>query len=300
MNLSRIINEVILNIIKSLHVSTFYIVATPIGNLEDITLRALRVLKEVSLILCEDTRVTRKLLEHYGITTQVMSYHQHSGDAKRSEVMKLLVEGNDIALVTDAGTPGVSDPGNELVGSVVGWHFFDSKLGDRSVFHFPDSFVPPSEWDSLHTSTKLPRHEMSGSMPASSRKGQEKEYPAQEVSIIPIPGPSALTTALSIAGVSVDEFLFLGFLPHKKGRQTLLKEIATSKRSVVLYESKYRIVKLLEELEQHECGDRGIVVCRELTKKFETVYRGRVAEVAARLNAQQLKGEFVVIISGLR
>ena len=210
------------------------IVATPIGNLEDITLRALRALKEADLVLCEDTRVTRKLLEHYRIKTPVWSYHQHSGQVKSDRILAELAAGKAVALVTDAGTPGVSDPGAKLVAEAVA-------------------------------------------------SGHRLES---------IPGPSALTAAISISGLPLDKFLFLGFLPHKKGRQTLLGEIAESKYPVVLYESVHRIGKLLDELPPSD----DIVIARELTKKFETVYRGKVEEVKKRLVKEEIKGEFVVII----
>ena len=210
------------------------IVATPIGNLEDITLRALKVLKEADLVLCEDTRVTRKLLEKYQIKTPTLSYHQHSGKVKSDRILTELESGKAVALVTDAGTPGVSDPGGKLVAEAVA-------------------------------------------------SGHQVES---------IPGPSALTAAIAVAGLPLDKFLFLGFLPHKKGRQTLLGEIAESKYPVVLYESVHRIGKLLDELPPSD----DIVIARELTKKFETVYRGKVEEVKKRLVKEEIKGEFVVII----
>jgi 16S rRNA (cytidine1402-2'-O)-methyltransferase len=213
-----------------------YIVATPIGNLEDITLRALRILKEVDLILCEDTRVTKKLLDHYEIKSPTMSYHQHSGVIKSDKVLSQLSQGKSLALVTDAGTPGVSDPGGKIIAEAV----------------------------------------------------------AKDHQVIPVPGPSALAAAISIAGLPLDKFLFLGFLPHKKGRQTLLKKIADSDYPVILYESVHRIEKLLNELDPLS----QIVVCRELTKKFETIYRGAAREVKAQLKPSEIKGEFTVIIEG--
>ena len=209
-----------------------YIVATPIGNLDDITKRALDVLKGVDLILCEDTRVTQKLLNHFGINKPLQSYHQHSDARKLDYIVKILQEGKNIALVSDSGTPGISDPGNELV-------------------------------DKLKNVAE----------------------------IIPIPGPSAVATVASIAGISMDKFLFLGFPPHKKGRQTMFKEIAESKYPVVIYESVHRIIKTLKELQV--LYDFDIVVGRELTKKFETIYRGKISEVIPQI---AFKGEFVVII----
>ncbi len=217
---------------------TLFIVATPIGNLEDITLRALRILKEVDLIACEDTRVTKRLLEHYQIDKQVISYHQHSQVGKVDFLLEKLKQGKNIALVSDAGTPGISDPGGLLVSAAA----------------------------------------------------------SEGIKVEAIVGPSALTAALSISGLPTDKFLFLGFLPHKKGRETLIKEIIESKYTIVFYESVHRIIKALGQL--NEAGlERKVVVCRELTKKFETVYRGKINEVLKLLQDDQVKGEFVVIIS---
>ncbi|MFA5997337.1 MAG: 16S rRNA (cytidine(1402)-2'-O)-methyltransferase [Candidatus Paceibacterota bacterium] len=224
--------------------TTLYIIGTPIGNLEDITFRALRVLKEVDLVLCEDTRVTKRLLSKYEIGTPTMSYHAQSKLSKVDKIIALLEEGKNLALVSDAGTPCISDPGVLLVSQV------REKFGD-------------------------------------------------EVAIVPIPGPSALITALSAAGVSVAEFTFLGFLPHKKGRETLFKEIAESTRVMAFYESTHRIEKALESLEKF-CGpDRRVVVARELTKIYEEFARGTVAEVRAHYaqNQDRVRGEFVVIVS---
>lgn len=234
--------------------STLYVVGTPIGNLEDITLRALRIFKEVDYILCEDTRVTHNLLHHYEIKTPTISYHQHSGDLKIGRIIELLRSGKNLALVTDAGTPGISDPGGKLVSLV------------REEF----------------------------------KKLEEGPDNIESVKIESVPGPAALTTAVSIAGAGLDRFLFLGFLPNKKGRQTMLKEISGSDYPVIVYESKHRIVKLLEELEKfNESGKPyKIIVCRELTKMFESLYEGSAAEILAELmkDANNLKGEFVVII----
>lgn len=225
--------------------ATLYIIGTPIGNLEDITLRALRVLKEVDLVLCEDTRVTKRLLSKYEIDTPTMSYHAQSKLAKVDKILELLAEGKNLALVSDAGTPCISDPGMLLVSQV------REKFGD-------------------------------------------------EVSVVPIPGPSALITALSASGVSVAEFTFLGFLPHKKGRETLFKEIAESKRVMAFYESTHRIEKALESLEKFCGSERRVVVARELTKIYEEFARGTVAEVRAHYaeNPDRVRGEFVVIVEG--
>lgn len=223
--------------------SKLYIVATPIGNLSDITFRAIDVLKNVDLILCEDTRVSRKLLDYYGITTKVISYHQHSNDRKINSLLEKLKSGLNLALITDAGTPGISDPGNKLIADVI------TSMGDNCE-------------------------------------------------VIPIPGASAVISALSISGLPTDKFLFLGFIPHKKGRETLFKNIEASTETIVFYESTHRIIKTLESLDKLLSDNRSVVVCRELTKKFETVYRGKINEVLNNLKGDNTKGEFVVVISG--
>jgi 16S rRNA (cytidine1402-2'-O)-methyltransferase len=230
--------------------STFYVVGTPIGNLEDITLRALRIFKEVDLVLCEDTRVTKRLFDRHAVSTPTLSYHAHSTLAKIDEIIGMLDEGKNIALVSDAGTPGISDPGSLLV-SKIREHFSGEKEG--------------------------------------------------QVKIESVPGASALTAALSIAGVPIHEFTFLGFLPHKKGRETLFKEIAASERAVVFYESPHRIEKALESLAEF-AGDRTVVIARELTKIFEEIVRGTPAELAAFFakNQDKVRGEFVVIVEGVR
>jgi 16S rRNA (cytidine1402-2'-O)-methyltransferase len=223
-------------------IGTLYIVATPIGNLEDITLRALRVLKEVDCVLCEDTRTTKRLLSKYDITTKTMSYHAHSTSGKESVIIHMLADGQNLALVSDAGTPCISDPGVLLVAHV------------------------------------------------------REEFGA-DASIVPIPGPSALITALSVSGISSAEFTFLGFLPHKKGRETLFKEIAQSKRVIVFYESTHRILKTLASLDEH-VPQAVIVIGRELTKQFEEFVRGTAQEILAHFeaNPDRQKGEFVVIV----
>jgi len=217
-----------------------YIIATPIGNLEDITLRALRILKEVDLVLCEDTRQTRKLLDRYEIKTPTLSYHQHSKLQKIEQIIELLRNGKNLALVSDAGTPAISDPGGKLVEEVL---------------------------RALDT----------------------------EAEIIPIPGASAVTTAASISGFPTDKFLFLGFPPHKKGRNKFFKKIAESDVTVIFYESTHRILKSLEEL-RAATGEREVAVCREMTKMFETIYRGTVGEVLEKLKADTTKGEFAVVV----
>jgi 16S rRNA (cytidine1402-2'-O)-methyltransferase len=219
--------------------SALSIVATPIGNLEDITLRALRTLKESDAIYAEDTRVTSKLLAKYDIKKPVFRLDEAKETIKAKEVIERLEKGENIAYVSDAGTPGISDPGARLVKAV------------REAGH----------------------------------------------EVVAIPGPSALTAALSIAGLTTPEFVFLGFLPHKKGRQTALKGILEEKRAVILYESPHRILKLLEELET--LGERRIVIGRELTKMHEEMLSGNAYELRMRLDtAGTARGEFVVIVEG--
>jgi 16S rRNA (cytidine1402-2'-O)-methyltransferase len=218
-----------------------YIVATPIGNLKDISLRALEVLARVEIILCEDTRITTRLLDHYKIKAQrLISYHQHSNDKKVNELVGLIKD-KEVALVTDAGTPGISDPGNKII----------KTLSDKGI----------------------------------------------QTGIIPIPGASAMTAALSISGLPTDEFLFLGFIPHKKKRNKFLATVLESKRTVVFYESPYRIIKCLEQLKElDKSKNKQFVVCRELTKKFETIYRGNIEEVLEEVKKDPIKGEYVVVV----
>lgn len=222
----------------------FSVVATPIGNLEDITLRALRILKEADVVACEDTRTTKKLLSHYDIHTPLTSFHAHSGKKGFAKILSLLGEGKHVALVCDAGTPGISDPGLELVSIV------------------------------------------------------REQLP--EVKIEAIPGPSALAAALSIAGLRAASFTFYGFLPLKKGRETLFKEIAASERASVLYESPHRIVKALESLKKFLPAGRRIGVYRELTKMHEEALVGSPDELlqTLRVDSNHQRGEFVVIMEG--
>ncbi len=234
--------------------STLFIVATPIGNLEDITLRAIRVLKEVDLILCEDTRVTKRLLERYAINKPTMSYHAQSKLSKTDKIIALLEEGKNLALVSDAGTPTISDPGCMLVAQVR-THFMSRLNLDSKV----------------------------------------------QVEIVPIPGSSAVLSALSVSGFPSSEFLFLGFLPHKKGRETLFKEIVASKRTVVFYESPHRILKALESLKTHLGEKRKILVAREITKIYEENIIGTPEEVLTHftIHSDRVRGEFVVVVEGL-
>ena len=224
--------------------STIYIVATPIGNLEDLSFRALRILSEVDLILCEDTRVTKKLLDHYQMKTPTLSYHQHSQLKKVDYILDLLKQNKNLALVSDAGTPGVSDPGNKLISTII-------------------------------------------------------TSPGLVVKIVPVPGPSAVTAAASISGFPMDKFVFVGFPPTKRKRKKFFEEIVNSKYPVIFYESPYRIMKTLNELKV--INDKlPIVVCRELTKKFETIYRGTIEEISKQLGKSEVKGEFVVVVKGKR
>ena len=222
--------------------NTLYIVATPIGNLKDITLRALEVLRTADVVLCEDTRVTRKLLSHYEISARVESFHAHSTDGKVRKILNLLETNTAIALVTDAGTPGISDPGSELVARV------------------------------------------------------RRELP--DVAIVPIPGPSALSTILSAAGIESSEFVFLGFLPHKKGRETLFREIAAASRAMIFYESPHRILKALASLAGVLGPERTVVIGRELTKMHEEIVSGSAQDLLAHYerHPDRVRGEFVVIV----
>ena len=219
------------------------IIGMPIGNLGDITLRALEVLKGVDIIAAEDTRVTKKLLSHFDIHTDTIAYHAHSGEKGVEKVLELLRVGKWVGVVSDAGTPGISDPGSELV----------SRIRDE-----------------------LP-----------------------EVVIDAVPGASALTSALSIAGVHTARFHFLGFLPHKKGRKTLFAEIANEEHTVVFYESPHRIMKTLDSLVEVLDATKQVVVLRELTKMHEEVVRGSAQEVCDHFvaHADTVRGEFVVVVA---
>ncbi len=227
--------------------SNLYVIATPIGNLGDMTFRAVETLKAVDLVLCEDTRVTRNLLNYYLVGTDTMSYHAQSKLSKHEKIIEMLREGKSLALVSDAGTPTISDPGVMLIEMV------------------------------------------------------KRELP--DVKIITIPGASALTAALSISGIPSPQFTYYGFLPHKKGRETIFKEIAgrgpTSTRTSVFYESPHRIMKTLESLAKVLSPDRKVVIARELTKMFEELVEGSAAEVLGyfKKNPDKVRGEFVVIVS---
>lgn len=219
------------------------LVPTPIGNLEDVTLRALRVLKEADLIACEDTRTSGVFLDHYGIETPRTSYHDHNERQKAPQLVERMQAGATVALVTDAGSPGISDPGFYLVRACV-------------------------------------------------RAGVRVEA---------LPGPTAFVPALTLSGLPADRFVFEGFLPAKKGRQTRIQALAEDERTVVLYESPHRIVKTLGQLAEHFGGDRPAAVVRELTKKFEEVERGTLDELAAHYGARpKVRGEIVLVVGGRR
>lgn len=214
-----------------------YLVATPIGNLSDITKRALEVLGMVNLVVCEDTRVSKKLLAHYSINTPTTSYHHHSPQSVLDSLIRRLQSGESLAYISDAGTPGISDPGGKLV----------------------------------------------------------EQAAIASIKVVPIPGASAVTAALSVAGFNTQNYMFLGFPPHKKGRQTFFRELCKSDYVVVIYESTHRIIKTLTEL-ANLLPQNKLVVGRELTKQFETVYRGTASAIIEQLKNSSTKGEFVVII----
>lgn len=229
-----------------MNTGVLYIVATPIGNLEDITMRALKTLKEADSLVCEDTRVTRRLLDHYGIKTQAVSFYQNlrKGGAvkpvpKLEYLMEELKSGKNIALVTDAGTPGISDPGNQLVEKIL----------------------------------------------------------ENNIAVIPIPGASALTTLASVSGIDMSRFTFLGFPPHKKGRETFFKEVIALEYPVIYYESPHRVIKNLELLQRLGSAKK-IILGRELTKMFEEIVRGTASEILKYFAEKpgKVKGEFVIII----
>jgi 16S rRNA (cytidine1402-2'-O)-methyltransferase len=218
------------------------VVATPIGNLEDITLRALRTLKESDVIFCEDTRVTRNLLQRYDIHTSLRRLDAHTENKNVHEVLELLESGKHVSIVTDAGTPGISDPGSRAVAAV------------RAAF-------------------------------------------GATVKIEAIPGPSALTALLSISGLDVHQFVFYGFLPHKKGRQTLFKEIIASDKTSILYESPFRIIKTLESIVALD-PNRRVIIGREITKFYEEVLDQTARETLEHFKKHEPKGEFVVMVTG--
>ncbi len=216
-----------------------YVVATPIGNLADISGRAAATLQAVDYIACEDTRHSKLLLQHIGVFAPTISFHAHSNDHRISELIAKMQAGKKVALISDAGTPGLSDPGGLLV----------------------------------------------------------KAAHAHGVTVEAIPGPSAVVAALSVSGMSADQFIFYGFLPKKKGRQTLLTALKTEPKTTVFFESPHRILKTLADFRAILGGDRTICVCRELTKQFEEVLVGSLDQMCAEPVREQ--GEFVLVLEGV-
>lgn len=219
---------------------TLYIVPTPIGNLGDITYRAVEVLGKVDAILAEDTRQTKKLLDHYGIEKKLIPYHQHNEHKNLSMVIDKLKDGETFAVCTDAGMPGISDPGFLLIREVV----------------------------------------------------------QEGINVITLPGAVAAIVALVNSGLPCDTFVYEGFLPHKKGKQTKILSLAEEKRTTIFYESPHRIVKTLTMIKELLGEERGIVIGRELTKKFEEYVRGTVTEVLVHFESNVPKGEFVLLVAG--
>ena len=218
---------------------SLYVVATPIGNLEDMTYRAVRILKEADLIACEDTRQTRKLLDHYGIQRPAISYHEHNEQQRALELMEKLQQGLSIALVSDAGMPGISDPGYRVVGLAI----------------------------------------------------------EHGIRVVPVPGASAVISALAASGLSTDAFEFRGFLPAKSGqRRTALEAVRNVQHTVVVYEAPHRIVEAVEDIVHTLGPERPLVIARELTKVHEEFIRGRAGEIAERLRGRELKGEITLLI----
>jgi len=218
--------------------SRLYLVPTPIGNLEDISFRAVRVLKEVALILAEDTRTTGKLLKHYQISNRLQSYHIHNEHRVLENIIKRLTDGEEMALVSDAGTPSISDPGFLLV----------------------------------------------------------RECIKNDIAVECLPGATAFVPALVNSGFPTDRFFFEGFLPHKKGRQTRLKELAAMPHTLIFYESPHRLVKTLEQFAEFFGADRPVSVSRELTKIHEETIRGNITEVLAYYTDNTVKGEIVIVV----
>ena len=217
-----------------------YIIPTPVGNLEDMTFRAIRLLKEVNLILAEDTRTTGILLKHFEIENKMQSYHKFNEHKAVERIVEMLKDGQDIALVSDAGTPGISDPGFLIA----------------------------------------------------------RECAKEGVTVECLPGATALIPALVASGIPSDKFCFEGFLPQKKGRQTRLKFLAEESRTIVLYESPHRVKKTLEQLAEYLGEDRYAASCREISKKFENIQRGTLKELISYFEANEPRGEFVLVVSG--
>ena len=214
-----------------------FVVGTPIGNLKDVTLRAISTLQSVDIILAEDTRNSKKLLDAHKIETKMISYHEHSNDKEIKKIIDLLLEGKDLALISDAGTPTISDPGYGLIRDCI-------------------------------------KH---------------------DIVIVPIPGVSAITAAMSVSGLPSDSFTFVGFLPQKKGRLKKIEQLKNIENTVILFESPYRLEKTLNQLLEH-LGNRSVVVGRELTKLYEEVIRGNLTDVIKYFSKSKVKGEIVIMI----
>ena len=222
-------------------IGNLFLVSTPIGNLEDITLRAIRTLKEVDFILTEDTRTSGRLLKHFNISNKIVSYYSYNEDKRIPKIIKNILEGENVALISEAGTPLISDPGYKLVVAAI----------------------------------------------------------QNNIPIIPIPGVSALLTALVVSGLPTDRFFFQGFLPRKKGRQTLFKKLSLIEETIIIYESPHRIQKTIEDIVKN-IGNRYIVVARELTKKFEEIIRGYAIDIQRELSSMKVKGEIVLLVAGAK
>lgn len=219
---------------------TLYLVATPIGNLEDLTYRARRVLAEADVVACEDTRHTRRLLAHYGIPAPVVSYHEHNEAVRTTQLLQRLRRGEDVALVSDAGTPAVSDPGYTLI----------------------------------------------------------RQAAAAGITVVPIPGPSAVIAALTTSALPPDRFVFLGFLPRRSGeRRRVLEEVARLPWTLVVFEAPHRMAAVLHDVHT-VLGDRRIALARELTKKFEDIFRGTVSQALEHLRGHAPRGEFTIVVEG--
>lgn len=218
-----------------------YVVPTPIGNLEDITLRALHILKHVNVIAAEDTRTTKFLLDHFGIEKTLLSFYSHNEQIRVPQIIQRLKNGDSVAIVSDAGTPGISDPAFSIITAAI----------------------------------------------------------ENEIKIIPLPGATAFVPVLVASGMPTHEFVFEGFLPHKKGRKTKLERLKNEERTIILYESPHRILKTLTELLEY-CGDRKVVIGREMTKIYEEIIRGNLSDVVKDFSTRIIKGEFVLIISGYK
>lgn len=214
-----------------------FVVGTPIGNLEDMTLRAISTLQNVNLILAEDTRNSKKLLNAHNIDSKMISYHDHSSEKEIKKIVDLLLEGKDLALISDAGTPTISDPGYGLI----------------------------------------------------------RECIKNDITIIPIPGVSSITAAMSVSGLPSDSFTFIGFLPQKKGRLKKINQLQALDNTIILFESPYRLEKTLNQLLDH-LGNRSVVVGRELTKLYEEVIRGNLKDVILHFAKSKIKGEIVIMI----